>query len=75
MHELSYVTWSHPQTGSMTVGQTILGLIKLESMHCAYNEGAEKESSPISSSVFKVFIKSSFLFLLVTRYLSYLGGG
>jgi hypothetical protein len=44
-------------------------------MHCAYNEGVKKENSPKSSSVFKVFIKSSFLFLLVTRYLSYLGGG
>jgi hypothetical protein len=59
----------------MTAGQIILGLIKLESMHCAYNEGAEKEGSPISSSVFKVFIKSSFLFLVVTRNLYCLGGG
>jgi hypothetical protein len=59
----------------MTVGQIILGLIRLESMHCAFVERAQNEISPINSSVFKVFIKRSFLFLVVTRNLYCLGGG
>jgi hypothetical protein len=38
-------------------------------------ERAQNEISPINSSVFKVFIKRSFLFLVVTRNLYCLGGG
>ena len=54
--------WSHPQTGSMTVGQIILGLIRLESMHCANDKDQKKGISTKNKRVFKRFIMGSFLF-------------
>ena len=59
----------------MTVGQIILGLIRLESMHCAYEEWPKKESSPESNSVFKVSIITSFFVFSRNELINILGGG
>ena len=58
----------------MTVGQIILGLIRLESMHCAYEEWPKKESGPATNSVFKVFIISSFFVFSRNELINILGG-